>query len=78
MISTLSNKNKKIIIKVHTTNNRIFLIFLKTKALLSLKGIVNNNYWLQHFCSDHLNFHGLKLLAEKNIVIRLPMTNISY
>ena len=61
-VCTLSDKNKKMIAKVHMTKNRMFPMFLQPKTLFSLKAIVEYSNRLWHFQFDHLNFRGLKLL----------------
>ena len=61
-VCTLSDKNKKMIAKVHMTKNMMFPMFLQPKTLFSLKAIVEYSNWLWHFQFDHLNFRGLKLL----------------
>ena len=75
-VCTVSDKNKKMIAKVQVTKNRMFPMFLQAEILFSLKATIEDNNWLWHPWFGHLNFHGLKLLVQKNMVTELPMIDI--
>ena len=64
------------ITKVQMTKNRMFPMFLQIETLFNLKAIVEDNNWLQYLQFGYLNFHGLKLLMQMNMVTGLPMFDI--
>ena len=64
------------IAKVKMTKNRMFPMFLQIETLFNLKAIVEDNNWLQYLQFGYLNFHGLKLLMQMNMVTGLPMFDI--
>ena len=64
------------ITKVKMTKNMMFPTFLQAETLFSLKTIIEDSNWLWHLRFGHLNFRGLNLVVQKNMVARLPMIDI--
>ena len=64
------------IIKVQMTKNMMFSMLLQVETLFSLKTTVEDSNWLWHLRFVHLNFRGLNLVVQKNMVARLPMIDI--
>ncbi|KAK0594583.1 hypothetical protein LWI29_036706 [Acer saccharum] len=52
--------------------NRSFPIVFKYEGNVALKMDTVDESWLWHRRFGHLNFHGLKLLSQKNMVVGLP------
>ena len=64
--------NMHLVKKINMEKNRSFPIVLKYGGDIALK--VNNleESWLWHRRFGHLDFHGLKLLSQNNMVMGLP------
>ena len=64
--------NMHLVKKINIEKNRSFSIVFKYEGDIALK--VNNleESWLWHRRFGHLNFHGLKLLSQNNMVVGLP------
>ena len=64
--------NMHLVKKINMEKNRSFMIVLKYGGDIALK--VNNleESWLWHRRFGHLDFHGLKLLSQNNMVMGLP------
>ena len=54
----------------------MFPTFLQAETLFSLKTIIEDSNWLWHLRFGHLNFRGLKLLVQNNMVKGLPTIDI--
>lgn len=64
---------KKLIAKVQMTMNILFpLIMNYSDHVSSFTIACSNDYWLWHFRFGHLNFYGLRLLQQKQMVKGLP------
>lgn len=54
------------------TKNRMFLLDIQTDVAKCLKASVKDTSWLWHLRLGHMNFGGLKLLAQKGMLMGLP------
>ncbi|KAA3487271.1 Retrovirus-related Pol polyprotein from transposon TNT 1-94 [Gossypium australe] len=67
----ISNPSKRVVTSVEMSQNKLFP--LKIKAIQScLMAEVKDSLWQWHFLYGHLNFGGLKILENKNMMIGLP------
>ena len=57
------------------TKNRMYPIYLQPKVVMSLQAMMNDHNWLWHLRYGYVNFRGMKLLAQKEMVTGLPLTN---
>ncbi|KAL0554273.1 hypothetical protein IC582_008190 [Cucumis melo] len=68
----IKDNHDKIIAKVQMTKNIMFLLNIPTDVAQCLKSCLKDPNWIWHLRFRHLNFHGLRLLARKNMVKGLP------
>lgn len=52
--------------------NKTFLFYLPLNEKCAFQSHVHDESYLWHLCCRHMNYKGLKLLKDKNKVIRLP------
>ncbi|KAL0553618.1 hypothetical protein IC582_007518 [Cucumis melo] len=64
----MRDNHDKMIAKVKTTKNRMFLLNIQTDVAKCLKSCLKDPNWIWHLRFGHLNFDGLRLLARKNMV----------
>ncbi|KAL0409127.1 UNVERIFIED_CONTAM: Retrovirus-related Pol polyprotein from transposon TNT 1-94 [Sesamum radiatum] len=57
------------------TSNRMFKLNVKTAEAKCLQACINDSSWIWHMRFGHLNFEGLKMLGEKNMVRGVPKIN---
>jgi hypothetical protein len=63
---------KGLIVEARMTSNRMFPLYMQDNVQTCFSTKVHDSTWLWHFRYGHLNFNGLKILQEKNMVIGLP------
>lgn len=68
----LQDDHENVIAKVPMTKNRMFLLDIQTDVAKCLKACVKDTSWLWHLRLGHINFGGLKLLAQKGMLMGLP------
>ncbi|XP_028063324.1 uncharacterized protein LOC114266596 [Camellia sinensis] len=61
-----------LITQVNMTANRMFPLYIQNDILSCFSAMVKDLAWLWHFHYEHLNFSGLKLLHQKNMVTGFP------
>nr|GEW03743.1 zinc finger, CCHC-type [Tanacetum cinerariifolium] len=69
---TLYDKNKKLLMKVERSKNRLYCIRLQIKAPICLLANVDNQAWLWHARLGHLNFDNINKMTRKNLVDGIP------
>ncbi|WVY95447.1 hypothetical protein V8G54_034535 [Vigna mungo] len=74
-VCEIMNKDNKNIARVKMTKNRMFPLSLQTRSLMNFQAMVKDDNWLWHLRFGHLNFRGLKLLVQKQMVTGLPLIN---
>ncbi|GJT89234.1 zinc finger, CCHC-type containing protein [Tanacetum coccineum] len=72
---TLYDKNKKLLIKVERSKNRLYSIRLQIEAPICLLANVDNQAWLWHARLGHLNFDDIKKMTRKGLVEGVPRIN---
>nr|GFB11212.1 zinc finger, CCHC-type [Tanacetum cinerariifolium] len=72
---TLYDKNKKLLIKVKRSKNRLYSIKLQIKAPICLLANVDNQAWLWHARLGHLNFDDINKMTRKGLVEGIPTIN---
>ena len=72
----IRNDQRNLIAQVPMTNNRMFLLNIQNDVAKCLKACYKDNAWLWHLRFGHLNFGGLKLLSEKEMVKGLPSISL--
>lgn len=65
-------QGKQVVNKIKMEKNRSFPLIFKYGGNFALKAESVDESWLWHRRLGHLNFHGLKLLCQKNMVQGLP------
>ena len=68
----LKDQSGSLIAKVPMSCNRLFTLTLQQDVPMCLKACTQDFLWLWHLRFGHLNFEGLKLLKEKNMVNGIP------
>ncbi|KAL0320216.1 UNVERIFIED_CONTAM: Retrovirus-related Pol polyprotein from transposon TNT 1-94 [Sesamum radiatum] len=71
----LRDHDDRLIAKVAMTSNRMFKLNVKTAEAKCLQACINDSSGIWHMRFGHLNFEGLKMLGEKNMVRGLPKIN---
>ncbi|KAL0356305.1 UNVERIFIED_CONTAM: Retrovirus-related Pol polyprotein from transposon TNT 1-94 [Sesamum radiatum] len=71
----LRDHDDRLVAKVNMTSNRMFKLNVKTAEAKCLQVCINNSSWIWHMRFGHLNFEGLKMLGEKNMVRGVPKIN---
>lgn len=61
-----------LIAKVKMTPNRMFPLYIQNTPFSCLSTKLKDAAWLWHFRYGHLNFGGLKVLQQKEMVVGLP------
>nr|GEW50703.1 zinc finger, CCHC-type [Tanacetum cinerariifolium] len=69
---TLYDKNKKLLMKVERSKNRLYSIRLQIEAPICILANVDNQAWLWHARLGHLNFDNINKMTRKNLVDRIP------
>nr|GEX12280.1 zinc finger, CCHC-type [Tanacetum cinerariifolium] len=72
---TLYDKNKKLLMKVERSKNRLYSIILQIEAPICLLANVDNQTWLWHARLGHLNFDDINKMTRKNLVEGIPRIN---
>ncbi|GJS03669.1 zinc finger, CCHC-type containing protein [Tanacetum coccineum] len=72
---TLYDKNKKLLMKVERSKNRIYSIRLQIEAPICLLANVDNQAWLWHARLGHLNFDDINKMTRKGLVEGVPRIN---
>nr|GFA38400.1 zinc finger, CCHC-type [Tanacetum cinerariifolium] len=72
---TLYDKNKKLLLKVERSKNRLYSIRLQIEAPICLLANVDNQAWLWHARLSHLNFDNINKMTRKNLVDGIPRIN---
>lgn len=72
MLFVLRDRNDRLVAKVAMTKNRMFVLNVKTAEVKCLQACVKDPSWIWHMRFGHLNFEGLKMLGEKNMVKGVP------
>ena len=73
---TILDKKKNIVIaKIKMTSNKIFPLIMSTNQNVALKGENLDDSYLWYLRYGHLNYKGLKLLKNKNMVTDLLSIN---
>ncbi|GJU58446.1 zinc finger, CCHC-type containing protein [Tanacetum coccineum] len=72
---TLYDKNKKLLIKVERSKNRLYSITLQIEAPICLLANVDNQAWLWHARLSHLNFDDINKMTRKGLVEGIPRIN---
>ncbi|GJR08976.1 zinc finger, CCHC-type containing protein [Tanacetum coccineum] len=72
---TLYDKNKKLLIKVERSKNRLYSITLQIEAPICLLENVDNQAWLWHARLGHLNFDDINKMTRKGLVEGIPRIN---
>ncbi|GJR49295.1 zinc finger, CCHC-type containing protein [Tanacetum coccineum] len=72
---TLYDKNKKLLIKVERSKNRLYSITLQIEAPICLLANVDNQAWLWHARLGHLNFDDINKMTRKGLVEGIPRIN---
>ena len=71
----LKDQSGSLIAKVPVSYNRLFTLTFQQDVLVCLKVCTQDFSWLWDLRFGHLNFGGLKLLKEKNMVNGIPSIN---
>ena len=71
----LRNQSGNLIAKVSMSNNRMFLLNLKTIEVKCLKVDMRDDAWHWHIRFGRLNFGALKLLGDKYMVNGMSLIN---
>nr|GEU52681.1 ribonuclease H-like domain, reverse transcriptase, RNA-dependent DNA polymerase [Tanacetum cinerariifolium] len=69
---TLYDKNKKLLIKVERSKNRLYSIRLQIKAPICLLANIDNQAWLWHARLGHLNFDDINKMTRNGLVEGIP------
>ncbi|GKD15447.1 zinc finger, CCHC-type containing protein [Tanacetum coccineum] len=72
---TLYDKNKKLLMKVERSKNRLYNIRLQIEAPICLLANVDNQAWLWHARLGHLNFDDINKMTRKGLVEGIPRIN---
>ncbi|GJZ69558.1 zinc finger, CCHC-type containing protein [Tanacetum coccineum] len=72
---TLYDKNKRLLMKVERSKNRLYSIKLQIEAPICLLANVDNQAWLWHARLGHLNFDDINKMTRKNLVEGIPRIN---
>ncbi|GJY79920.1 zinc finger, CCHC-type containing protein [Tanacetum coccineum] len=72
---TLYDKNKRLLMKVERSKNRLYSIRLQIEAPICLLANVDNQAWLWHARLGHLNFDDINKMTRKNLVEGIPRIN---
>ncbi|GJV52907.1 zinc finger, CCHC-type containing protein [Tanacetum coccineum] len=72
---TLYGKNKKLLMKVERSKNRLYSIKLQIEAPICLLASIDNQAWLWHARLGHLNFDDINKMTRKNLVEGVPRIN---
>lgn len=68
----LQDGEDRLVAKVSMTKNRMFVLNVKMAEVKCLQACVKSPSWIRHMRFRHLNFEGLKMLGEKNMVKGVP------
>lgn len=71
-VCLIQDANLGLIAQVNMTENRMFPLFFHNTNHTCFSAKLKDESWLWHFRYGHLNFGGLKVLQQKNMVIGLP------
>nr|GEY30356.1 zinc finger, CCHC-type [Tanacetum cinerariifolium] len=71
----LYDKNKKLLIKVERSKNRLYNTKLQINAPICLLANVDNQAWLWHARLSHLNFDDINKMTRKGLVEGIPRIN---
>lgn len=69
---SLRDAQDRLVTQVQMAKNRMFPLHLNTSLKKCFYGSIDNESWRWHLRYGHLNFNGLKLLHEANMVQGLP------
>ncbi|GJV91851.1 zinc finger, CCHC-type containing protein, partial [Tanacetum coccineum] len=72
---TLYDKNKRLLMKVERSKNRLYKIRLQVEAPICLLANIDNQAWLWHARLGHLNFDDINKMTKKNLVEGVPRIN---
>ncbi|GJW78594.1 zinc finger, CCHC-type containing protein [Tanacetum coccineum] len=72
---TLYDNNKKLLMKVERSKNRLYSIRLQIEAPICLLANVDNQAWLWHTRLGHLNFDNINKMIRKDLVEGIPRIN---
>ncbi|GJT99370.1 zinc finger, CCHC-type containing protein [Tanacetum coccineum] len=68
-------RNKKLLMKVERSKNRLYSIKLQIEAPICLLASIDNQAWLWHARLGHLNFDDINKMTRKNLVEGVPRIN---
>ena len=66
------DRNDTLLMQVRCSPNRLYKMQLETCKPVCLMANLNDPAWLRHTRLGHVNFHALKLMAEKQMAVGLP------
>nr|GFB24625.1 zinc finger, CCHC-type [Tanacetum cinerariifolium] len=72
---TLYEKNKKLLIKVERSKNRLYSVRLQIEAPICILANVDNQAWLWHARLGHLNFDDINKMTRNGLVEGIPRIN---
>nr|GEY21628.1 zinc finger, CCHC-type [Tanacetum cinerariifolium] len=72
---TLYDKNKRLLMKVERSKNRLYSIRLQIEEPICLLANIENKAWLWHARLGHLNFDDINKMTRKNLVDGIPRIN---
>ena len=72
-VMKVSDRSGKLLMSVKRTQNRLYKITLKTLKQVCLLTSLEDPTWLWHVRLGHVNFHDLKLMGEKKLVVGVPL-----
>ena len=71
----INKSNNSKVAKISMTSNRMFPLTMSRNEELAMKSQSMDESFLWHLRYGHLNYKGLKLLKQKNMVVGLPQIN---
>ncbi|GKC20098.1 zinc finger, CCHC-type containing protein [Tanacetum coccineum] len=72
---TLYDRNKKLLMKIERSKNRLYSIKLQIETPICLLANVDNQAWLWHARLGHLNFEDINKMTRKSLVEGIPRIN---
>ena len=72
-VMKVSDRSGKLLMSVKRTQNCLYKITLKTLKQVCLLTSLEDPTWLWHVRLGHVNFHDLKLMGEKKLVVGVPL-----
>nr|GMD79448.1 Retrovirus-related Pol polyprotein from transposon TNT 1-94 [Ipomoea batatas] len=72
----IRDENFGLIARVKMTENRMFPLYLRHSSHSCFASKLDDVAWLWHFRYSHLNFGGLRILQQKNMVSGLPQISV--